>query len=119
MIEAKEDRIAALSQLGVLEHSCLAAEHCYTGASPEVLGHEATGAESEFVIVAAGLEKRPHLPEVSEPQEPPVGLGAVGVRRLLGTLSRARISAHHSHLLIRSSALSGRNRILLCGPKKV
>ena len=64
MIEAKEDRIVAWGQLGILERSCLAAEHCYTGALPEVLKHEVAVAEPEFVIVAAGLERGPHLPEV-------------------------------------------------------
>ena len=82
MIEIKEDRIAASSQLGVLEHSCLAAEHCYTGASSEVLGHEAEATEPGFAIVAAGLEKGPHLPEVSEPQEPPVDLEVMGVEKI-------------------------------------
>ena len=84
MIEAKEDRIVALGQLGVLEHSCLAAEHCYIVASPEVLGHEVVVAELEFVIMAAKLEKGPHFPEVSEPQELPVGLGAEGVEKIFG-----------------------------------
>ena len=84
MIEAKEDRIATSSQLGILEHSCLAAEHYYSEASLEELEHEVAAAEPEFVIVAAGLEKGPHLPEVSEPQEPPVGLGAVGVEKIFG-----------------------------------
>ena len=41
-------------------------------------------AEPEFTIVAAGLDKGPHLPEVSEPQEPSVGLGAVGVEKMFG-----------------------------------
>ena len=59
-------------------------EHCYTGASPEVLEHEAAAAEPEFAIIAAALEKGPHLPEVSEPQEPPVGLGAMGVEKIFG-----------------------------------
>ena len=84
MIEATEDRIAASGQLGVLEHSCLVAERCCTMASPEVLGHEVVAAEPKFAIVAAGLEKGLHLPEVSEPQEPPVGLGAVGVEKIFG-----------------------------------
>ena len=84
MIEAKEDRIAALGQLGVLEHSCLTAEYCYTVASPEELRHEAATTELEFAIVAAGLEKCQHLPEVSEPQELLVGLEAVGVEKIFG-----------------------------------
>ena len=50
-------------------------------ASPEVLGHEVEATEPEFVIVVAGLEKGPHLLEVVEPQELPVGLGAVGVEK--------------------------------------
>ena len=41
-------------------------------------------AEPEFAIVAVGLEKGPHLPKVSEPQEPPVGLGAEGVEKIFG-----------------------------------
>ena len=49
-----------------------------------MLGHEVAAAEPEFVIVAAGLEKGPHLPEVSEPQEPLVGLEAVGVEKTFG-----------------------------------
>ena len=53
-------------------------------ASPEVLGHEVVVAELEFVIMAAKLEKGPHFPEVSEPQEPPVGLGAVVVEKTFG-----------------------------------
>ena len=84
MIEAKDDRIATSSQLGILEHSYLAAKHCYTEASPEELEHEVVAAEPEFVIVAAGLEKSPHFPEVSGPQEPSVGLGAVGVEKIFG-----------------------------------
>ena len=70
--------------MGALEHSCLAAEYCYTVASPEELEHEVTVAEPEFAIVAAGLEKGSHLPEVSKPQEPPVGLGVVGVEKTFG-----------------------------------
>ena len=41
-------------------------------------------AEPEFVIVVAGLEKGPHLPKVAEPQEPPVGLGAMVVEKTFG-----------------------------------
>ena len=48
-------------------------EHCCTGASPEEFELEAEAAEPEFVITTAGLERGPHLPEVAEPQEPPVG----------------------------------------------
>ena len=84
MIEAKEGKIAASGQLGILEHSCPAAEHCCTEASPEELEHEVAAAKPKFVIVTAGLEKGPHLPEVSEPQEPPVGLGAVRVEKTFG-----------------------------------
>ena len=51
-------------------------------ASSEVLEHEAAAAEPEFAIVAVGLEKGPHLPEVSEPQEPSVGLEAEGVEKI-------------------------------------
>ena len=112
MIEEKKDKIAASSQLDILEHSCLAAKHCYTEASPEVLGHEVAAAEPKFVIMAAELEKGPHLPEVLEPQELLVGLGAVGVGKTFGYPSRARIDAHRSHLLIRGSALSGRNWLI-------
>ena len=83
-------------------------------ASPEELGHEVAAAEPEFAIVAAGLEKGPHLPEVLEPQEPSVGLEAVGVEK-----GRARIGAHRSHLLIRSIALGGRNRLLLLVSRKI
>ena len=68
--------IAASGQLGVWEHSCLEAEHCCTGASPEEFELEVAAAELEFAIMVVGLEKGPHLPEVLEPQEPPVGLGA-------------------------------------------
>ena len=42
----------------------------------EELGHEVVVAEPEFKVVVVGLEKDPHLPEVSGPQEPPVGLEA-------------------------------------------
>ena len=79
-----ERKIAALGQLGVWEHSCPVVEHCCTEASPEELEHEVVAAEPKFVIMAAGLEKGPHLPEVSEPQELTVGLGAVGVERIFG-----------------------------------
>ena len=48
-------------------------EHYYTEASPEEVELEVEAAEPEFVIVAAGLEKGPHFPEVAEPWEPPVG----------------------------------------------
>ena len=61
----------------------MAAEHCYTVASPEELEHEVVAAEPKFVIVAAGLEKGLHLPEVSEPQEL-AGLGAMGVEKIFG-----------------------------------
>ena len=40
------------------------AEHCCTEASPEEVELEAEVAEPEFVVVAAGLERGPHLPEV-------------------------------------------------------
>ena len=59
-----EGKIAALGQLGVWEHSCLAAEHCCTKASPEEFELEAEAAEPEFVIVVAGLERGLHLPKV-------------------------------------------------------
>ena len=58
------------------------AEHCYITASPEELGHEVVAAKLEFV--AAGIEKGPHLPEVSEPQELPVGLEAEVVEKIFG-----------------------------------
>ena len=64
--------------------SCLAAEHCYIAASPEELEHEVVAAEPEFIIMVAGLEKGPHLPEVSEPQESSVGLEAKGVKKIFG-----------------------------------
>ena len=81
-------KIAASSQLGVWKHNCPVAEHCCTKASPEVVEHEVVATEPEFVIVAAGLEKGLHLPEVSEPQELPVGLGAVGVEKTFGHLEQ-------------------------------
>ena len=68
-------RIAVSGQLGAWEHNCPAAEHCCIVASPEELEHE---------VVTAELEKGPHLPEVLEPQEPSVGLGAVEVGRTFG-----------------------------------
>ena len=40
------------------------AEHCCTGASPEEVELEVEAAEPEFVIVAAGLQRGPHLPDV-------------------------------------------------------
>ena len=64
MIEAKEGKIAASSQLGVLEQSCLAAEHCCTRTSPEEFELEVEAAEPGFAVAAAGLELGPHLPEV-------------------------------------------------------
>ena len=66
--------------------------------------------------MAAGLEKGPHSLEVLSPQEPLVGLEAEGLRGSLNILSRARISAHCSHLLIGGSALSSGNQLLLLGP---
>ena len=59
-----EGKIAALGQLGVWKHSCPAAEHCCTEASPEEFELEAEVAVPEFVVVAAGFERGPHLPEV-------------------------------------------------------
>ena len=59
-----EGKIAALGQLGVWEHSCPAARHCCTEASPEEFELEAEAAEPRFVIVAAELERSPHFPEV-------------------------------------------------------
>ena len=38
--------------------------HCCIEASPEDFELEAEVAEPEFVVVAAGLEGGPHLPEV-------------------------------------------------------
>ena len=67
-----------------MEHSCLTAEHYCTAASLEELEHEVGAAEPEFVIVVAGLERGPHLPEVLEPQEPSVSLGAMGVETTFG-----------------------------------
>ena len=40
------------------------AEHCCTEASLEEVELEAEVAEPEFVVVTAGLERGPHLPEV-------------------------------------------------------
>ena len=39
--------------------------------------------------------------------------------RPLDTLSKARIGAHRSHLLIRGGALGGRDWLFLFGPRKV
>ena len=39
-------------------------------------------AEPEFVVLAVGLEKGPHSPEVLRPHEPLVGLEAEGVQRV-------------------------------------
>ena len=95
------------------------AEYCYIVASPGELEHEVATAEPEFAIVAAGLETGLHLPQVSESQGPSVGLGSRRLRGLLSILSRVRIGAHCSHLLIKSDALGGRNRLLLLGPRKI
>ena len=57
-------KIAASGQLGVLERNCPATERCCTEASPEEAELEAEVAEPEFVVVVAGLERGPHLPEV-------------------------------------------------------
>ena len=70
--------------MGALKHSCLAAEQCCIAASPEEFELEAEAAKPEFVIVAAELEGGPHLPEVAEPQELPVGLKALGVEKTFG-----------------------------------
>ena len=59
-----EGKIVASGQLGVWEHSCPTAERCCTEASPEGFQLEAKVAEPEFVVVAVGLERGPHLPEV-------------------------------------------------------
>ena len=72
-------KIAASGQLGVWERSCPAAGHCCIGASPGEVGLKVEAAEPGFAIVAVGLEKGLHLLEVSEPQEPQVGLEAMGV----------------------------------------
>ena len=63
-------------------------EHCCTEALPEEVELEAEVAEPEFVVVAAGLERGPHLSEVLKPQELPVGLGAVGVEKTFGHLEQ-------------------------------
>ena len=47
-------------------------EHCCTEASLEEVELEVEVAEAEFAVVAAELERGPHLPEVLKPQEPPV-----------------------------------------------
>ena len=39
-------------------------EHYYIVASPEELGLGVVAVEPEFEVVAAGLERGPHLPEV-------------------------------------------------------
>ena len=58
-------RIAASGQLGVLERNCLAAEHYCIEASPgEDFELVVEAAEPGFAVVAAGLERGPHLPEV-------------------------------------------------------
>ena len=57
-------RIAASGQLDAWEHNCPAVEHYCIEASPEEVELEAEVAEPEFVVVAAGLERGPHLPEV-------------------------------------------------------
>ena len=57
-------KIAASGQLGVWERSCLATGHCCIGASPEEVELEVEAAEPRFAVVAAGLERGPHLPEV-------------------------------------------------------
>ena len=57
-------------------------------ASPEELEHKVAAAEPEFTIAVAGLEKGPHFSEVSEPQEPPVGLEAKGVEKIFGHLEQ-------------------------------
>ena len=51
---------------------------------PEELEHEVAAAEPEFEIMVVRLEKGPHLPEVSKPQEPSIGLEAVGVEKIFG-----------------------------------
>ena len=53
-------------------------------ASLEELRHEVVATDPEFEVVAAGLKKGPHLSEVLEPQEPPVGLEAEGVEKIFG-----------------------------------
>ena len=63
-------------------HNSLAVEHYYIAALPEELEHVVVAAEPEFEVVAVELEKGPHLPEVSRPQKPSVGLEAEGVERV-------------------------------------
>ena len=51
-------------------------------ASPEELGHGVIAAKPKFEVVAVGLEKGPHLPDVLRPREPLVGLEAEEVERV-------------------------------------
>ena len=119
MIEAKEDRIVALGQLGVLKHSCSTAEPCCTGASPEEVELEVEVAEPEFVVVAAGLERAYICLRSQSLRNRRLAWGPRGLRRSLGILSKARIGVHCSHLLICSGALSSGNQLLLLGPGEV
>ena len=57
-------KITALGQLGAWECSCPAVGRCCIGASPGEVELEAEVAEPGFAVVAAGLERGPHLPEV-------------------------------------------------------
>ena len=99
--------------------SSLAAKHCYIAASPEELEHEVVAAKPEFAIVAAGLEKGPHLPEVLEPQELLVGLGTKGVEKTFGHPEQGENRYSSSHLIIRGGALGSRDWLFLFGLRKV
>ena len=76
-------------------------------------------AEPEFIIVVVGLEKGPHFPEVLEPQEPPVGLGAMAVEKTFGHPEQGENRYSSSHLIIRGGALGSRDWLFLFGPRKV
>ena len=59
-------KIAIWGQSDALGRSSLVAEHCCIVALLEELGLEVVVAEPEFRVVAVGLEKGPHSPEVSK-----------------------------------------------------
>ena len=57
-------KIAALGQLGAWEHNCPTAGHYCIEASPGEVRLVVEAAEPGFVVMVAGLERGPHLPEV-------------------------------------------------------
>ena len=57
-------KIAASGQLGVSERSCPTVERCCIKASPGEVELEVEAVEPGFAVVAAGLERGPHLTEV-------------------------------------------------------